>query len=375
MIYLDHNSTTPIVPEVLEAMIPFMTEHQANAASAHPGGVRAREAVDHARGQVADLIGGTAEEILFTSSGTESNNLAIHGITASSADRSHLVTTSVEHAAILKPCRRLAEGDYDLDVIPVDEVGRLDMSQAQQRITDRTLLVSVMHANNEVGTIQPVAEVARLAHAHGAFMHCDAAQSVGKLAVNVDALEVDLLSVAGHKLYAPKGVGALFVRKGTPLAPFMLGANHEGGFRPGTQNVPGIVGMGAACAIAKSKLEKSVAQMASLRDELHARLAQGVPGLRRFGDPDLSLPNTLNVGFPDAHGRTLLQAAERVAASTGAACHSHSDVPSTVLTAMGVPTEHQLGMVRLSLGRHTTHAHIKEAAELLIIAWGQQVNG
>lgn len=375
MIYLDHNSTTPMDPEVLEAMLPFMTEHQANAASAHPGGVRAREAVDQARAQVAELIGGTAEEILFTSSGTESNNLAVHGVARTATERRHLVTTSVEHAAILKPCQRLAEGNYDLDVIPVDGVGRLDMDQARQHIGERTLLVSVMHANNEVGTIQPVAKVARLAHAHGAFMHCDAAQSVGKLAVDVNALEVDLLSVAGHKLYAPKGVGALFVRQGTPLAPFMLGANHEGGLRPGTQNVPGIVGLGAACAIAQSKLEKSVAQMAALRDELYARLAQGVAGLRRFGDPDLCLPNTLNVGFPNAHGRTLLHDAERVAASTGAACHSHSDVPSTVLTAMGVPTDHQLGMVRLSLGRHTTHADIEEASGLLIRAWNAQVNG
>ena len=375
MIYLDHNSTTPIVPEVLEAMLPFLTEHQANAASAHAGGQRSRAAVNQAREQVAELIGCKQNEILFTGSGTESNNLAIHGVAYAAPDRRHLVTTSVEHAAILKPCRRLESQGYDLDVVPVDDVGRIDTSKAEACIGAQTLLVSVMHANNEVGTIQPVAKVAGFAHAHNAWMHCDAAQSVGKLAVNVNDLRVDLLSVAGHKLYAPKGVGALFVREGTPLAPFMLGANHEGGLRPGTENVPSIVGLGAACVLARHKLAQSVEKMCALRDELYERLAAGVPGLRRFGDPAHSLPNTLNVGFPDVHGRTLLMKAEQVAASTGAACHSHSDVPSTVLTAMGVDPDDQRGMVRMSLGRHTTHAEIVDASTQLIHAWNQRVAG
>jgi cysteine desulfurase len=375
MIYLDHNSTTPIVPEVLEAMLPFLTEHQAHAASAHAGGQRSRAAVNQAREQVAELIGCKQNEILFTGSGTESNNLAIHGVACAEPDRRHLVTTSVEHAAILQPCRRLESQGYALDVVPVDALGRVDTSKAESCIGEQTLLVSVMHANNEVGTIQPVAEVAGFAHTHNAWMHCDAAQSVGKLAVNVNDLQVDLLSIAGHKLYAPKGVGALFVREGTPLAPFMLGANHERGLRPGTENVPSIVGLGAACVLARHKLVQSVEKMSALRDELYERLAAEVPGLRRFGDPAHSLPNTLNVGFPDVHGRTLLMKAKQVAASTGAACHSHSDVPSSVLTAMGVDPDHQRGMVRMSLGRHTTHAEIVEASTRLIHAWNQRVAG
>ena len=373
MIYLDHNSTTPIVPEVLEAMLPFLTEHQANAASVHTGGQRSRAAIDQAREQVAELIGCKQGEVLFTGSGTESKNLAIHGVAHAEPERRHLVTTSVEHAAILKPCLRLQSQGYELDVVPVDTLGRVDTSKAEACIGPQTLLVSVMHANNEVGTIQPVAEVAEFAHAHNAWMHCDAAQSVGKLAVNVDDLQVDLLSVAGHKLYAPKGVGALFVREGTPLSPFMLGANHERGLRPGTENVPSIVGLGAACVLARNQLTQSAERMRALRDELYERLAAGVPGLRRFGDPAHSLPNTLNVGFPDVLGQTLLMDAKQIAASTGAACQSLTDVPSTVLTAMGVDPTHQRGMVRMSLGRHTTHTEIVDASARLIHAWNQRV--
>lgn len=368
-IYLDYNATTPLLPEVVEAMLPYLREHFGNPSSSHAYGVRAHDALERARGQVASLIGAQADEVVFTSSGTESNNLAIRGLAEARPAPAHVVTTTIEHPATERPCAWLAARGWRVSRIGVDETGRARLEEARRAFEARASLLTVMHANNETGVLQPVAELARWARAAGALVHCDAAQSVGKVPVDVDALGVDLLSIAGHKLYAPKGVGALYVRRGTPIAPVLLGAGQERGLRPGTENIASIVGLGAACEIAARTLEHENKRVSILRDSLLQKLQAGIPGLVLNGHERERLPNTLNVRLPGVRSDALLAACPEVAASTGSACHAGSTTPSPVLVAMGLCEQEALASLRLSLGRGTTAESVEMAAAALIAAW------
>ncbi len=367
-IYLDHNATTPLMPEVVEAMLPYLKEHFGNPSSGHLYGQRARKAVERARQQVATLIACQPEEIVFTSGGTEANNLAIRGV-AGSSPRRGIVTSVVEHPATAQPCTYLERHGWEVVRVPVDAHARVLADSVRSSLGANTALVTVMLAQNETGTLMPVAEIASAAHEYGALAHTDAAQAIGKIPVLVDDLGVDLLSIAGHKLYAPKGVGALYVRKGTALAPFVLGAGHEGGLRPGTENVAGIVGLGAACELARGSLRGEAARERELRDELFARLSADVPGVRLNGHPRERLPNTLNVSFPGARGSAVLAAAPDIAASTGSACHEGAEMPSAVLLAIGLEPAEALTAVRLSIGRSTTRDDVARAARALIKAY------
>jgi cysteine desulfurase len=372
-IYLDHNATTPLLPEVVDVMLPYLREHFGNPSSGHVYGARAREAVARAREQVAALLGCDHDEIVFTSGGTEANNLAIRGVTEALERKSHVVTTVIEHPATARPCAWLEKHERSVTRIGVDADGRARVDAAEAAIDADTALVTVMHSNNETGVLQPVEALARLAHAAGALIHTDAAQSLGKVPIRVRELGVDLLSVAGHKLYAPKGVGALYIKSGTPLVPFALGASHERGLRPGTENVASIVGLGAACEAVGRDLDIAAAGMQRLRDLMWDRLASGVPGLALNGHRELRLPNTLNVRFPRVSGGAVLDGAPEVAASTGSACHEGHESASAVILAIGVSPEDALGSVRLTLGRGTTEDEIVRAAVALVRAWRRLV--
>jgi len=367
-IYLDHNATTPILPEVLEAMLPYLREHFGNPSSGHIYGRRVHQAVEAARARVAALIGAAPEEIVFTSGGTESNNLAIRGVAAARPDRVHIVTSAIEHPATDEPCRALSRARWVVSRARVDTGGRI-LLDATRLPQEKTSLVTLIHASNETGVLQPVAEFAAAGRAVGAIVHTDAAQSVGKLPVDVDVLGVDLLSIAGHKLYAPKGVGALYVRVGTPIVPVALGAEQEHALRPGTENVASIVGLGVACEIAARTLEEERKRVSALRDELWRQLETGIGGIRLNGGEHERLPNTLNVRLPGVRGQAALDACPEVAASTGSACHAGSEAPSKVLTAMGLGEQEALGALRLSLGRGTTAEAVDRAASALIAAW------
>ena len=372
-IYLDYNATTPVDPAVAEAMLPFLHEHFGNPSSSHPYGVATKEAVEVARGQVAALIGARAEEIVFTSGGTESNNTTILGVARSLGGQGrHIITSAVEHPAVLEPCRALAAEGFEITILPVDSTGRVDPEAVAQAIKPETILITVMHANNEVGTIQPIAEIAAIAKDKGVLLHTDAAPSVGKIPVNVEALGVDFLTIAGHKLYAPKGVGALYIRSGRELPNLIHGAAHESGRRAGTENVLLVVGLGKACALAADRQPLISAHSEDLRDRLWDSLMAAVPSCRRNGDPDNCLPNTLSVSFPNVDASTLLaEVGNRVAASAGAACHADGVDLSTVLEAMEVPLEYAMGTVRLSVGRSTTPAEVDAAVEFLAAAVGR----
>ncbi len=368
-IYLDHNATTPILPEVVDAMLPYLREHFGNPSSSHVFGRRTREAIEAARVQVAALIGADPSEITFTSGGTEANNLAIRGAASAAAGKKHLVSSIIEHPATTNPCRFLQQHGWDVTWVEVDPAGRIRVEDVSRAVGERTALVTLMHANNETGTLQPIEEMASAIHAEGALLHTDAAQSVGKVPVRVDDLGVDLLSIAGHKLYAPKGVGALYVRSGVILEPILLGAGHERGLRPGTENVASIVGLGVACGIAAASLSRVSLWVQSLRDELESLLKSQVPGLALNGHQSLRLPNTLNVRFPGVRGSDVLAGAPGIAASTGSACHEGCETASAVLLSMGLSAGDALGSVRLSLGRATTVEDVHHAAALLIQSW------
>jgi len=370
LIYLDHNATTPIAPEVLDVMLPYLRQHYGNPSSDHPLGRRAREATETAREQVAALIGAESGEIVFTSGGTESNNLAIRGAAAAAGQgRRRIVTTSVEHPATARPCDLLEARGWTITRLPVTRAGTLDPAAVTGALGPDVALLTVILAQNETGAIMPVPVAAAAARRHGIITHTDAAQAIGKIDVNVGTLEVDLLSIAGHKLYAPKGTGALYVRAGTPLRPVLLGGGQERGLRPGTENVAGIAGLGAACALARSRLRTEAKRLSSLRGQLWQSLSGQVPGLARHTPMDNSLPGTLTVSFPGVLGRDVLARAHGVAASTGSACHSGMDTPSATLLAMGVPPGIALGAVRLSLGHGSTPAGISTAASILIRAY------
>ncbi|MFZ4579483.1 MAG: cysteine desulfurase family protein [Myxococcota bacterium] len=367
-IYLDHNATTPLLPEVVDAMLPFLREHFGNPSSSHVFGQRAKQAVGRARQQVAALLGCHPDEVLFTSGGTEANNLAIRGVAQAVEGRRGIVTTVIEHPATARPCGWLEARGHRVTRLGVDADGCVRLDEARRAIGSDTALVTVMHSNNETGVLQPIRQLAELARQAGALLHTDAAQSLGKVRVDVGELDVDLLSVAGHKLYAPKGVGALYVRRGTPLQPLVLGAGHERGLRPGTENVASIVGLGAACEAVGRDLDLASERMRVLRDELWSQLAAGVPGLKLNGHPALRLPNTLNVRFPTVSGEAILAGAAEVAASTGSACHEGHEQASAVILAMGVDPVDALGSVRLTLGRSTTREEVARAAHALVEA-------
>ena len=373
-IYLDHNATTPLLPEVVDAMLPYLREHFGNPSSGHVYGARARAAVATARERVAALLGCDEDEILFTSGGTEANNLAIRGVVATLESR-RIVTTVVEHPATARPCAWLEKHGWRVTRVGVDADGRARVDEASNAIKSDTSLVTVMHSNNETGVLQPVAELAEIARGVGAIVHTDAAQSLGKVPVRVRELGVDLLSVAGHKLYAPKGVGALYVKRGTPLAPFVLGAGHERGMRPGTENVASIVGLGVACEAVGRDMQAVSTRMRRQCDMLWELLAQAIPGLALNGHRSMRLPNTLNVRFPRATGDAVLAGAPEVAASTGSACHEGQESASAVILAMGVAPKDALGSVRLTLGRGTTDDDVLRAADVLVRSWKSVVRG
>jgi cysteine desulfurase len=370
-VYLDYNATTPVAPEVADAIEPFLRTDFGNPSSSHAYGRRACEAVARARAHVAALIGATEPEIVFTGCATEANNLAICGVAAQAPPgRRHLVVSAVEHPAVMQPALHLQRCGWDLSIVPVDARGRVAASAVAAVLRPDTALVSIMHANNEVGTIQPVAEIAALTRPRNILLHTDAAQSAGKIEVDVHALGVDLLTLAGHKFYATKGIGALYVRAGTPIDGIVFGADQEHGLRPGTENVPAIVGLGTAARLARERLPEATAHLRRLRDYLHARLAAAIPGLVLNGDPKERLPNTLHVSFPGVSGRELLQqASDDVAASVGSACHSERDAVSGVLAAMGIESVRAVGAVRLSVGWMTTEDDLARAAAGLTAAW------
>jgi len=372
-IYLDNNATTPVAQEVFEAMLPWLREQHGNPSSSHMFGQRAAKAVAAARAQVAGLVGAQPADIVFTGCATEANNLALLGVArAIGPSRRHLVISAIEHPAVAAPAAALRNQGWEVSVVPVDAHGRVSAATVEEALRPDTALVSVMHANNEVGTLQPVADIAAITRPRGILLHTDAAQSVGKLPVTVDALGVDLLTIAGHKFSAPKGIGALYVRTGTPIRSILHGADQEHGLRPGTENVALIVALGAAAALASAELPALADRLRALRNRLHSRLADGIPGLQLNGHPELRLPNTLHVSFPGVSGRGLLaEVADTVAASVGSACHSEHDAVSGVLAAMGIDAARASGAVRLSVGRTTQVADLDEAADALIAAWSR----
>jgi len=371
-IYLDHNATTPLLPEVVDAMLPYLLEHFGNPSSRHIYGRRTHDAIERARSDVAALINSHADEIIFTSGGTEANNLAIRG-TNLSTSRRRIVTSAIEHPAVARPLSWLEQRGWDIVRVGVDAGGRAHVCELETAITSATAFVTIMHSNNETGVFQPIQEAVRFARRAGACIHTDAAQSVGKVPIDVRALDVDMLSIAGHKLYGPKGVGALYLRRGTLLEALTLGAGHERGLRPGTENVASIVGLGAACAMAQRDLDEQGARVRALRDRLWEQLAQAIPQLALNGHADNRLPNTLNVRFPQISGEALLAATPQIAASTGSACHDGDESASTVLLAMGIPAKAALGSIRLTLGRATTGSEIDRASTALAGAWRSRI--
>lgn len=364
-IYLDYNASTPISIEAVEAMRPFLTEHYGNPSSNHWAGIPARDELEKARKKVAEFLGCDPAEIVFTSSGSEANNHALKGVFfANQGKGRHIITTAVEHQAILNPCLFLKKLGAQITILPVDRFGRVDPDDIRRAITPKTILITVMHANNEVGTIQPISSIAAIAKEAGVLFHTDAAQSIGKIAVDVKTLGVDLFSIAGHKLYAPKGIGALYIRQGTEIEPLIHGAGHEQGRRAGTENVLLAVGLGAACSIANRWT--GMPQLQALRDLFWKNL-QTIFGDRVSlnGHPTERLPNTLNINFVGRIGADILAQLPEIAASTGSACHAGSVNLSPVLSAMGVPPEEGMGAIRFSLGRFTTWEELEIVLDLL----------
>ena len=358
-IYLDYNATTPIDPAVAEAMLPYVHGLFGNPSSGHAFGLAAREGVDVARQQVSALLGCSADDLIFTSGGTEANNHAIKGVAGAHRHRgNHIITSAVEHPAVTEVCRYLEGHGFRTTYLPVDDYGMVDPRQVEAAITPETVLVTIMHANNEVGAIQPVAEIAEIAHRHGVLVHSDCAQSVGKIAVKVDDLGVDLLSVAGHKLYAPKGIGALYIRPGVQLEKFMHGANHESNRRAGTENIILMAGLGKACELIERNLPDYAGHMAAMRDRLEQGILASGHDVRVNGHLTERLPNTCSIGFRGLEADRVLANLPTVAASAGAACHSDQVELSHVLEAMRVPTEYAMGTLRLTVGRYTTEDEI-----------------
>ncbi|TVQ15771.1 MAG: selenide, water dikinase SelD [Bacteroidetes bacterium] len=366
-IYLDYNATTPIDAEVAEAMKPFLDHLFGNPSSMHQYGVQTRQAVELARRQIAQFINCFPDEVVFTSGGTESNNYAIKGAAFQNRHKgNHIITSQIEHPAVSEVCRFLETQGFEVSYLPVDSKGRLDPAQLEREIKAQTILITVMHANNEVGTIQPIEEISLIARQHGIVFHSDAAQSAGKIPVDVKKMGVDLLSLAGHKLYAPKGVGALFVKRGVPLQKLMHGANHEQNLRAGTENVLEIAGLGKAAEVAARDSKSNALHMKAMTDLLYGLLKDSLTDIRLNGHARLRLPNTLSIGFGGVQANLLLDELEGIAASAGAACHADQIDVSPVLTAMQVPEHYAMGTLRFSTGKQTSEAEIREAARLVI---------
>ncbi|MBM4301795.1 MAG: cysteine desulfurase [Deltaproteobacteria bacterium] len=364
MIYLDYNATTPVAPEVFGAMQPFLSGEFGNPSCDYPLGLKARDAVQQARREVAALLDCEPEAIVFTSGATEANNTVLKGV-AQHHGRGHIITCATEHPAVLAPCRYLQSQGFSLTILPVDGAGRVDPDEVRRALTPDTILISFMHANNETGALAPLREIGALARGAGVAFHTDAAQSVGKIPVDVDELWVDFLTVAGHKFYAPKGVGALYVRGGAAFTPLFHGAAQEGGRRAGTENVPYVVALGAACRLARERAPGAAAHLQGLRDRLHELLLAEVPGLILNGPEAERLPNTLNVSFPGISGGELMAGLPELAASLGSACHAGQEAVSPVLAAMGVPLGLARGAVRFSVGYPTTVAEVDQAGARL----------
>ena len=374
-VYLDYNATTPVEPEVLDAMLPYFSAEFGNASSIHNFGQQARAAVETAREQVAALIGARAQEIFFTSGGTESDNHAIFGIVSlsfpsslsSTSCRSHIITSLVEHEAVLNACQALEKQGVGVSYLPVDQDGLIDPQDLQAALRKETMLITIMHANNELGTVQPLEEIGRVAKQADVYFHSDAVQSAGKIPIDVNQLQLDLLSLSGHKLYAPKGIGALYVRGGTRLRQLLYGGHHQRGVRPGTENVAGIVGLGKAAEIARRSLANDAKRLGALRDQLEHGLLNRVAYARINGARAVRTPNTANLVFPGVEGEALLIALDLkgLACSTGAACSSGAVEPSHVLTAIGLPAEEARASLRFSLGRHTTQADVDFALQII----------
>lgn len=366
-IYLDYNATTPVDPEVAEAMKPFLTGIFGNPSSSHLFGLEARKAIESARKNVASLLNCLPEEIVFTSGGTESNNFAIKGIAESLHDKGrHIITSSIEHPAVMEVCTYLERKGFHVTYIPVNPSGIIDISALREAIRKDTILITMMHANNETGTIQPIPEIAEIAKSHGIIVHTDAAQSTGKINVDVRKLGVDMLSLAGHKFYGPKGIGALYIRNGIIPAKLIHGADHEENRRAGTENVMEIAGLGKACEIAGRDLEKNYQHLKNTRDLLYDKIKTDLKNAVRNGDSENCLPNTLNLSFPGTDAGLLLSLMPGIAASAGAACHSDKNIISHVLKAMGVPDDYAMSTVRFSTGRFTTTEEIERSAEIIV---------
>ncbi len=366
-IYLDYNATTPVDPAVVDAMEPYLREHFGNPSSDHVYGYRTRAAVQTAREQLATLLGAAPEEVVFTGGGSEANNLAIKGVAYALREcGNHIITSAVEHPAVAEPLHFLERQGYQVTTVPVNRDGQVDPAQVAAAITDQTILVSIMYANNEVGTIQPIHAIAAVAHARGILVHTDAAQAVGKIAIDLPSLGVDLMAVAGHKFYGPKGIGALIVRRGVPLEPLIHGAGHEGGRRAGTENVPYAVGLGCAAALARERIPAYEERVRALRDGLHQYILERIPSAILNGHPVERLPNTLNLSFPGVNAGDLLATIrDEVACSTGSACHAGYAAPSSVLLAMGRDVELASAALRISLGWGTTQQEVQRAAAVI----------
>jgi len=368
IIYMDNHATTPIAPEVLEAMLPYLTTHFGNASSTHPLGVTAKDAVDKARQQVAELLGCSGEEIVFTSGATESDNLAVRGIAYACKEQgNHIITSTAEHHAILDTCHALATEGFETTYLPVDKYGRVSPDDVEAAITPRTILMSFMYANNEVGTINPIADIATIAAKHGVPFHSDAVQGIGQLPSDMERLGVDLASLTAHKIYGPKGIGALYIRRNSSRPHSLFhGGGQEDGIRPGTLNVAGIVGLGAACALAKNYMDTGKSCVATLRDSLHQKLNTRLEDIHLNGHPEQRLPGNLNLCFAGVQSHALLMGLKSVAVSTGSACDSESVKASHVLVAMGVPNELALTTVRFGLGRYNTAEEIDVVADEVV---------
>ncbi|MBU0533960.1 MAG: cysteine desulfurase NifS [Candidatus Omnitrophica bacterium] len=378
-IYLDHNATTPTHPEVVKAMLPYYEKIYGNASSIHQFGQEARKAVDEAREKVASFIGAKPEEIVFTSGGTEADNFAIKGVAYKNEKKGrdplnracsgsgHIITSSIEHHAVLNPCKYLEEKGFKVTYLPVNEYGVVNLADINKAIISETILITIMHANNEVGTIEPIEEIGKMAKEKGIIFHTDAVQSVGKLKVNAGELNVDLLSLSGHKIYGPKGIGALYIRKGTKIEPLILGGHHERNKRAGTENVPGIVGFGRAIEIASQDMQKENKKIVNLRDKLWNGLRQKIDSIQLNGHPEKRTPNTLNVSFKFIEGESIILNLDLqgVAVSSGSACTSGLLESSHVLKAMGVDPATAQGSVRFSLGRDNTEEDIDYVLQVL----------
>ncbi len=367
-IYLDYNATTPIDKEVADAMRPFLEEYFGNPSSSHSYGIETKKAVENSRKQIAALLNCSPNEIVFTSGGTESNNYAIKGIAYANRHRgNHIITSAIEHPAVLEVCSYLEKNGFEITIVGVDEFGMLNPDDVKAAIKPTTILVSIMHANNEVGTIQDIEAISKICHDNNIYLHSDAAQSTGKIPTDVKKMGVDLLSVAGHKIYAPKGIGVLFIREGVKLEKLIHGADHERNLRAGTENVLEIVGLGKACEIAKRDMQKSGNHLLKMREMLYDGLKNEIPDIKLNGHPEYRLPNTLSLSFKNVEANTLLDELDGIAASAGAACHAENVEVSTVLQAMIVPMDYAMGTIRFSVGKHTTAEEIKQAIDIIAL--------